>query len=146
MALLRSLIKSIIYRIITIFLGFLVTYLVTGNVSAALSIGLATEAVQFVYYFGFESVWSYYDEKRLRAQISAEFRDQIIDVKLTLGALVDMAKEFSQVDTFIPEVYNSIRSFFNKMLENKQLSELHEEFEKYRRSFETTHRDRGFNQ
>ena len=144
MELLRSLVKSIIYRIITIGLGFLVTYLITGSIADALSIGLTTESLQFGYYLGFESVWSHYDEKRLRKLISKEFRDREVDVKLTLGALTDMAKEFSQVDTFIPEVYKSIKGFFDRMLENVQLKELHEDFEKYKRSFESLHKGRGF--
>ena len=140
----RNLAKSLIYRVITIMLGFLTSFIITGDISFAINIALITESVQFVYYFGFETVWSYYDEKRLRELIRKEFRDREIDVKLTMGALIDMAKEFSQIDTFIPEVYSSISSFFNKMLENKQLKNLHDEISKYKSSFETTHKGRGF--
>ncbi len=146
MGILRSLFKSIIYRIITIGLGFIVAFLLNKDAETALLITLVTEGVQFVYYFGFETTWSHFDEKRLRKLISKEFRDREVDVKLTLGALTDIAKEFSQVDTFIPELYNSVKGFFNKMLENVQLKELHEEFEKYKRSFESLHKGRGFDE
>jgi len=57
-----------------------------------------------------------------------------------------MAKEFSQIDTFIPEVYNSILSFFSKILENAQLKDLHEDFRRYKRSFEIIHKGRGFDE
>ncbi|NVM30965.1 MAG: DUF2061 domain-containing protein [Candidatus Helarchaeota archaeon] len=140
----RNLAKSVIYRIISVFVGFFVTYLVTGDITTAFFVGWISEVVQFFYYFSFESVWSHYDEKRLRKLISKEFREREINVNLTLGALSDMAKEFSQVDTFLPELYNSISNFFKKMLENQQVQELHEDFEKYKRSFESIHKGRGF--
>ena len=140
----RNLGKSIIYRIITIGIGLLTGYLITGNITFALNLTIITESVQFAYYFVFETIWNFYDEKRIRKLIRKEFRDKIIDVKLTMGTLIDVSKEFSQIDTFIPKLYSSILSFFDRMLENKQLKDTHDEITKYKEVFVSTNKNRGF--
>ena len=48
----------------------------------------------------------------------------------------------SQIDTFIPELYISIQNIFNKMLENEQLEEIHEEIEKFKNYFDIRHSGR----
>jgi hypothetical protein len=55
-----------------------------------------------------------------------------------------MSKEFSQIDTFIPEIYTSILSFFDKVLQNEQLKHLHGEISKYKKVFVNTNKNRGF--
>ena len=103
---------------------------------------MLTEIVQFFWYFSYDTVWTYYDEKRLRRLIGEEYRKKEIKLKLSLESINDIAREFSQVDTFIPKVYNSVLSFYNKILLNKELKELHEDFLEYKNAFETIHKGR----
>jgi len=127
-------------------LGLITAYIVTGDINTALGLSLATEGIQSVNYFAFESIWSYYDEKHMRAKISKEFLEREVNLKLSLGAIIDISKEFSQIDTFIPEIYNSITNFYDKILANKQLSEFHEQIEKNKTTFETINKGRGFSE
>ena len=73
----ESLIKSTIYRIITILLGMLVALIITGNIVLALSLGIATETIQFIYYFIYETVWTNYHDKRLRRKILSLFTKRV---------------------------------------------------------------------
>ncbi len=136
--------KSAIYRVITILLGLLTAYIVTGNVFTAFALSLATESIQFMNYFAFEMVWSRFDEKRLREEIGREFREKEINMKLTVGSVLDIAREFSQLETFVPGVYRSVSGFFKNVLKNKQLKDFHEEISKLAEGFEIAHRGRGF--
>ena len=137
----ESFFKSVIYRIITIFLGMLVIFIVTGNVLAAFSIGFATETVQFIYYFFYEAVWTHYHDKRLRIKIE---RTRKVDVKLDFDLLKEISFEFSQTDTYVKEPYDSIMSFFENLLQNENLAEIHEEIQRDRIYFELKHKDRQF--
>jgi len=137
----ESFFKSVIYRIITIFLGMLVIFIVTGNVLAAFSIGFATETVQFIYYFFYEAVWTHYHDKRLRIKIE---RTRKVDVKLDFDLLKEISFEFSQTDTYVKEPYDSIMSFFENLLQNENLAEIHEEVQRDRIYFELKHKNRGF--
>ncbi|NVM02623.1 MAG: DUF2061 domain-containing protein [Candidatus Helarchaeota archaeon] len=138
----RNLAKSLVYRAITIGFGLLTAYIVTGDIFTAFLVSILTEVVQFFWYFSFDTVWTYYDEKRLRKLIGEEFRQKEIKLKLSLESITDIAREFSQVDTFIPKVYNSVLSFYNKILLNKELKELHDDFLEYKNAFETIHKGR----
>ncbi len=137
----ESFFKSVIYRIITIFLGMLVIFIVTGNVLAAFSIGFATETVQFVYYFFYEAVWTHYHDKRLRIKIE---RTRKVDIKLDFDLLKEISFEFSQTDTYVKEPYESIMSFFENLLQNENLAEIHEEIQRDRIYFELKHKNREF--
>ncbi|MHA1240745.1 MAG: DUF2061 domain-containing protein [Promethearchaeota archaeon] len=137
----ESFFKSVIYRIITIFLGMLVIFIVTGNVLAAFSIGFATETVQFIYYFFYEAVWTHYHDKRLRIKIE---RTRKVDVKLDFDLLKEISFEFSQTDTYIKEPYESIMSFFENLLQNENLAEIHKEIQRDRVYFELKHKNRDF--
>ncbi len=137
----ESFFKSVIYRIITIFLGMLVIFIVTGNVLAAFSIGFATETVQFIYYFFYEAVWTHYHDKRLRIKIE---RTRKVDIKLDFDLLKEISFEFSQTDTYVKEPYDSIMSFFENLLQNENLAEIHEEIQRDRIYFELKHKNRGF--
>jgi uncharacterized membrane protein len=137
----ESFFKSVIYRIITIFLGMLVIFIVTGNVLAAFSIGFATETVQFIYYFFYEAVWTHYHDKRLRIKIE---RTRKVDVKLDFNLLKEISFEFSQTDTYVKEPYESILSFFETLLQNENLVEIHKEIQRDRTYFELKHKNRGF--
>ena len=55
----ESFFKSIIYRVITIIIGMLIALIVTGDLVTAFSLGIATETVQFVYYFVYEAIWTH---------------------------------------------------------------------------------------
>jgi uncharacterized membrane protein len=57
----------------------LVILLVTGDLIAAFSIGFATETVQFINYFVYETIWTNYHDKRLRIKIE---RTREVDIKL----------------------------------------------------------------
>ncbi|MBY8980726.1 MAG: DUF2061 domain-containing protein [Candidatus Lokiarchaeota archaeon] len=137
----ESFFKSVIYRIITIFLGMLVILIVTGDAFAAFSIGFATETVQFIYYFFYEAVWTHYHDKRLRVKIE---RTRKVDVKLDFDLLKEISFEFSQTDTYVKEPYESIMSFFENLLKNKNLAEIHEELQRDKNYFELKHKDRQF--
>ena len=137
----ESFLKSVIYRIITIFLGMLVIFIVTGNLLAAFSIGFATETVQFVYYFFYEAVWTHYHDKRLRAKIE---KTRKVDVKLDFDLLKNISFEFSQTDTYAKEAYESIISFFENLLKNETLAEIHKDIQRDTTYFELKHKDRSF--
>ncbi len=137
----ESFFKSVIYRIITIFLGMLVIFIVTGNVLAAFSIGFATETVQFIYYFFYEAVWTHYHDKRLRIKIE---RTRKVDIKLDFDLLKEISFEFSQTDTYVKEPYESIMSFFENLIQNENLAEIHKEIQRDRIYFELKHKNRDF--
>jgi uncharacterized membrane protein len=137
----ESFFKSIIYRIITIFLGMIVAFTLTGDVIFALSIGLATETVQFVNYFVYETIWTNYHDKRLRIKIE---KTREVDIKLDFDFLKEMSFEFSQTDTYDKEAYESVLSFFDKLLENKNLIEIQEEVQRDKNYFELRHKARSF--
>jgi uncharacterized membrane protein len=137
----ESFFKSVIYRIITIFLGMIVAFTLTGDVIFALSIGLATETVQFVNYFVYETIWTNYHDKRLRIKIE---RTREVDIKLDFDFLKEMSFEFSQTDTYDKEAYESVLSFFDKLLQNKNLIEIQEEVQRDKNYFELRHKARSF--
>ena len=137
----ESFFKSVIYRIITIFLGMLVIFIVTGNMLAAFSIGFATETVQFIYYFFYEAVWTHYHDKRLRIKIE---RTRKVDIKLDFDLLKEISFEFSQTDTYVKEPYESILSFFENLLQNENLVEIHKDIQRDRVYFELKHKNRDF--
>ena len=137
----ESLIKSTIYRIITILLGMLVALIITGNVVLALSLGIATETIQFIYYFIYETIWTNYHDKRLRRKIEMT---REVDIKFDFDLIKDMSFEFSQTDTFIKEYYESILSFFEKLLQNQYLEEIHKEILRDKTYFELKHKHKKF--
>ncbi len=137
----ESFFKSIIYRIITIFLGMIVALSLTGDVIFALSIGFATETVQFVNYFVYETIWTNYHDKRLRIKIE---RTREVDVKLDFDLLKGISFEFSQTNTYVKEAYESIISFFEKLIQNENLVEIHEDVQRDKIYFELKHKDRRF--
>ena len=137
----ESFFKSVIYRIITIFLGMLVIFIVTGNLFAAFSIGFATETVQFIYYFFYEAIWTHYHDKRLRIKIE---RTRKVDIKLDFDLLKEISFEFSQTDTYVKEPYESILSFFENLLQNENLAEIHKDIQRDRIYFELKHKNRRF--
>ena len=99
----------------------LVALIITGDIIAALSLGLVTESVQFINYFIYETIWTNYHDKRLRKKIEL-MRE--VDIKFDFDLIKDMSYEFSQTKTFIKEYYDSILSFFDKLLENQYLKEI----------------------
>ena len=119
----------------------LVIFIVTGNVLAAFSIGFATETVQFIYYFFYEALWTHYHDKRLRIKIE---RTRKVDIKLDFDLLKEISFEFSQTDTYVKEPYESILSFFENLLQNENLAEIHNDIQRDRTYFELKHKNRGF--
>ncbi|MBY9020211.1 MAG: DUF2061 domain-containing protein [Candidatus Lokiarchaeota archaeon] len=139
----ESLFKSVIYRIITILLGMLVILILTGDLLAAFSIGFATESVQFINYFFYETIWTHYHDKRLRLKIE---RTRSVDVKLDFDLLKNISFEFSQTDTYVKEPYESILSFFENLLKNENLVEIYDDVLRDKNYFELKHKDRSFMQ
>ena len=137
----ESLIKSIIYRTITILLGMVVALIITGNVVVALSLGIATETIQFIYYFIYETIWTNYHDKRLRRKIEMT---REVDIKFDFDLIKEMSFEFSQTDTFIKEYHDSIISFFEKLLENQYLEEIHADILRDKTYFELKHKHKKF--
>ncbi len=121
----------------------LVILVVTGDLLAALSLGIATETVQFINYFFYEAIWTNYHDKRLRLKIE---RTRKVDIKLDFDLLKEISFEFSQTDTYVKEAHESILSFFEKLLQNDNLAEIHEDIQRDKTYFELKHKDRSFMQ
>lgn len=138
----EALVKSLIYRGITLVLGTLTAYILTGSIAIATGTALLTEAVQAVNYFVYELIWSNVSRRRLEKEILQKVKNREIDLKIDFASIKELAYEFSQVDTFVPKLYLSVLNFFNRMLENEQLEEIHEDLEKYKKYFLTTHSKR----
>lgn len=138
----QSLVKSLIYRGLTLILGTFTAYIITGSIEIATGTALLTEAVQAVNYFIYELVWSNISRKKLKEKIIEDIRKRQIDLKIDYSSIMEIAYHMSQVDTFVPKLYLSVKNFFNKLLENEQLEEIHDEIEKYKSYFETTHAKR----
>jgi uncharacterized membrane protein len=136
----ESLLKSIIYRIITVILGFTTAYIITGNLAIAIGVALLTEVVQFANYFIFEIFWTNLITKK---RIIEEYK-RTIDLTLNYDAILELAYQMSQTDTFIGEVYLSTLEFLKSILKNESLKEIHDEVRKYLEHFEYTHRNRDF--
>ena len=137
----ESFLKSIIYRVITISLGMLVAFIITGSLAAALSLGLITETVQFINYFIYESVWTNFHDKRLKNKI-LEMKE--VDLKFDFELIKEISYEFSQTDTFLKEIHESIIKFFDKILQNKYLGEIHDIILRDKTYFELKHERRSF--
>lgn len=137
----ESLIKSIIYRTITILLGMLVALIITGNLVVALSLGIATETIQFIYYFIYETIWTNYHDKKLRRKIEIT---REVDIKFDFDLIKDMSYEFSQTDTFIKEYYDSIILFFEKLLKNQYLEDIRADILRDKTYFELKHKHKKF--
>lgn len=140
----RSLLKSIIYRIIALILGLIVALAISGDIFTAGLISLLTESIQFCNYFIFETIWSSYENKRLRKEIEEEFLKREIDLKIDYDSINELSYELSRTNTFVNEIYTSILNFFGKMLKNEQIEKLHEEISKHKAYFESVHVGRNF--
>ncbi|MHA1884188.1 MAG: DUF2061 domain-containing protein, partial [Promethearchaeota archaeon] len=119
----------------------LVVLIVTGDLVAAFSLGIATEAVQFVNYFVYEAIWTYYHDKRLKTQI---LMTKQVNLKFDFKLLKEISFDFSQTNTFIKEAYESTVSFFDKLLQNENLSEIHEDIQRDKNFFVLQHKNRSF--
>ena len=137
----ESFFKSIIYRVITIIIGMLIALIVTGDLVTAFSLGIATETVQFVYYFVYEAIWTHYHDKRLRVKI---IMTKQVNIKFDFDMLKEISFDFSQTNTFVKEAYESTISFFEKLLENENLAEIHEDIQRDKNYFELKHKNRSF--
>ncbi len=119
----------------------LVILIVTGNLFAAFSIGFATETVQFINYFFYEAIWTHYHDKRLRLTIE---KTRKVDIKLDFDLLKEISFEFSQTDTYVKEAHESILSFFERLLQNENLVEIHEDIQRDKIYFVLKHKDNSF--
>ncbi len=138
----ESLIKSLIYRSITLVLGTLTAYLITGSIAIATGTALLTEAVQSVNYFAYELTWSNISRRKLEKKLLDQIKKREIDLRLDFSSIKELAYQLSQIDTFIPKLYISIQNIFDKMLENKDLEDIHEEIEKYKNYYDVVHSGR----
>ena len=137
-----TLIKSLIYRGITLVLGTITAYALTRSVAIATTTALLTEAVQAVNYFIYELIWSNISRRKLEKEIIQKIKNREINLKIGFSSILDLAYQLSQIDTFVPKLYLSTLNIFNKMLENTELEEIHDEIEKYRNHFKKVHSKR----
>lgn len=136
----ESFLKSIVYRIITVILGFITALIITGDIVVALGVAMLTEVVQFINYFIFELIWTnLITKKRLIEELK-----KIIKLDLNYDAILELAYQMSQTDTFMGEVYLSALNFLNSILKNEDLKEIHDQVSKYLEHFKHTHRKREF--
>ncbi|MBD3194850.1 MAG: DUF2061 domain-containing protein [Candidatus Lokiarchaeota archaeon] len=140
----RSLLKTVIYRLITLVLGTLTAYVATQDLAAAGGVALLTEFVQSINYFIYETIWSHFEERRIRKKVEEEFMNKEVQMMIDFNFLRDLSYELSQMDTFIDKVYFSIIKFFDRMLENEELETLHDEILKHKAHFELVHQGRNF--
>ena len=139
-----SIIKTLIYRMLTLVLGTLTNYAITRDIGAAGLATILTEAVQSVNYFIYEAIWSHYEERRLRRQIEEEMLNREIEMTINLDFLRDLSYELSRMDTFVADVYNSIIDFYNRLLKNEDIEDIHEEVLKHKAHFKKAHEGRNF--
>ncbi|MCW4031839.1 MAG: DUF2061 domain-containing protein [Candidatus Bathyarchaeota archaeon] len=138
----ESIIKSLIYRAITLLLGTITAYLITGSIRIATGTAILTEAVQSVNYFIYELIWSNISRRKMERMLMQKLKIKQVDLKIDYSSILDLAFELSQVDTFIPKVYLSTLAFFNRLLENDQLEEIHEKIEVHKERFKSVHSNR----
>jgi uncharacterized membrane protein len=139
----ESLLKSIIYRIVTLFLGGLVAFFVTGDTGQALILTVITEFVQFVNYFIFETIWTNLRAWRLEKKIKEKAMREIA-LTLDFESLKEISYELSRINTFVNDIYVSIINFYNRVLKNESLKDIHEEVREHKAHFETIHAGRNF--
>jgi uncharacterized membrane protein len=53
----RAVVKTACYRLVMVLVSVAVAFLVVGDVSQALSIGLATNVIKTATYYGYERIW-----------------------------------------------------------------------------------------
>ncbi len=138
----ESVIKSIIYRSITLVLGFLTAYLFIGSIAIATGTAILTEAVQSVNYFVYEITWSNISRRRFEKKIIEKIKRKEINLKMDYSSVLELAYQLSQIDTFVPKLYLSVKRIFKNMLKNEELVEIHEEIRKFTESFEAVHSGR----
>ncbi|MBN1801425.1 MAG: DUF2061 domain-containing protein [Candidatus Lokiarchaeota archaeon] len=138
----QSLVKSVIYRSITIGLGTITTYALTGSIALATGIALLTEAVQSVNYFIYELVWSNISRRKLERKIIEKIKIKKINLNMDYSSVRELAYQLSQIDTFVPKLYITIKNIFNNMLKNDDLKEIHPEINKYMDHFKYAHSGR----
>ena len=135
----ESVVKSVIYRAITLVLGTLTVYIMTGSIALATGVALLTEAVQAVNYFIYELIWSNIARKKLEKEILERLKRREINLKINFEPIKEISYELSQINTFVPKLYLSVLHFFESMLKNEELQEIHEEIQKYKENFERVH-------
>jgi len=57
----RALAKTACYRLLMVMITVVVALVVTGSLAAAINIGLVTNAIKTVTYYGYERVWDHVD-------------------------------------------------------------------------------------
>ena len=137
-----SIIKSIVYRTITLGLGTLTAYLILGSFALATGTAFLTEAVQGVNYFIFELIWSTISRRRLERKFQEKYKEKKVNLEIEFSSLKEIAYDLSNVDTFIPKIYLSTLNFFNHLLENDDLIEIHNEIQTYKDHFVQVHSGR----
>jgi uncharacterized membrane protein len=138
----QSIIKTLIYRAITLALGTLTVYIFTGSIALATGAAFLTEAVQSVNYFVYELIWSNITRRRLEQDILERLKRREINLKINFEPIREISYELSQIDTFVPKVYLSVLHFFDSMLKNKELQEIHDELQMYKDNFVRIHSNR----
>ncbi|KKM96481.1 hypothetical protein LCGC14_1177680 [marine sediment metagenome] len=68
-----------------------------------------------------------------------------VDIKFDFDLLKEISYEFSQINTFIKENYDSILRFFDNLLKNRYVDEIHEVILRDKTYFEIKHENRSFN-
>ena len=137
-----SVIKSIVYRTITLGLGTLTAYLFLGSFALATGTAFLTESVQGVNYFIFELIWSTISRRRLERKFQEKYKEKKVNLEIEFSSLKEIAYDLSNVDTFIPKIYLSTLNFFNHLLENDDLIEIHNEIQTYKDHFVQVHSGR----
>jgi uncharacterized membrane protein len=138
----QSLIKSIIYRGITLVLGTLTVYIFSGSLVIATGTALLTEFVQSLFYFSYEITWSNISRKKIEKEILERIKRREINLKINFEPIKEISYELSKIDTFVPKLYLSVLHFFESVLKNEELEEIHEELQTYKGNFERIHSSR----
>ena len=137
-----SIIKSIIYRAITLALGTLTAYIFLGSIALATGTALFIETVQGVNYFVFELLWSTFERRRLERKFQEKYEVKKVNLEIEFSSIKEIAYDLSNVDTFVPKIYLSTLNFFNHLLKNDDLEEIHDELQGYKDHFVQVHSGR----
>jgi uncharacterized membrane protein len=134
-----SIIKSIVYRLITLALGTITAYIFLGSIALATGTALFIEAVQGVNYFVFELIWSTFERRRLEKKFEEKYKERKVNLEIEFSSIKEIAYDLSNVDTFVPKIYLSTLNFFNHLLKNDELEEIHDEIQGYKEHFVQVH-------
>ena len=83
------------------------------------------------------------EDKKNKSMVAVrKYERKEINIKINFEPIREISYELSQIDTFVPKLYLSVLHFFDSMLENEELHEIHRELQMYKDNFKRVHSSR----